>query len=369
MTSAWTVGPDGVITPPPLSAPSLHTAADAVPDAATGRALVVAGPRQDAVFLATSGGIVVREAEDLDSLKERAREFAKASQAGATRKGYASDWRHFEAWCAAHGLAALPALPGTVAAYLTDLSATHAVSTLTRRISSIVTAHRLAGYALDMQAPDVRDTWRGIRRTKGTAPRRVAALTRPLLLRVLATCGDRTSDLRDRALLLVGFMGAFRRSELCALDLADVTISAEGLTIRLTRSKGDQEGEGATVAIGRTGSDTCPVAAFEAWIAAAGITEGRAFRSVDRHGNVRAKLSDRAVALIVQARARAAGLPDADHFAGHSMRAGFCTAAAAKGIEEREIMRQSRHKSVTVMRRYIREGGRWERNLAVELGL
>lgn len=339
-----------------------------VPVMASGQTPVPPSPHHDDVFVATSGGVIVTAAEDLAVLAERAREFAALAHAPATARAYRSDWTHFAGWCERVGLAAVPATPGTVAAYLTAHAESLSISTLTRRISSIATAHRLAGYVLDTGHRDLRETWRGIRRARGTAQRRAEALTTPLLRRVLATCGHRLIDLRDRALLLVGFAGAFRRSELCDLDATDVTVSPEGLTIRLARSKGDQEGEGAAVPVGRTGHDTCPAAAYEAWIAAAGIARGRAFRSVDRHGRIGGGLSTRAVAQIVQARAAAAGL-DPTVFSGHSLRAGFCTSAAAEGVEEREIMRQSRHQSVAVARRYIRAGERWRRNLSVEVGL
>ena len=196
---------------------------------------------------------------------------------------------------------------------------------------------------------------RGLRRAKGVAPRHAEALTTPYLRRLLDTCGDKLIDVRDRALLLVGFAGAFRRSEIVGLDLDDVVVLPDGLRVTIRRSKSDQEGEGQTVAIGRTATATCPAAAFEAWIAAAAITSGRAFRSVDRHGRLGPGLSTRAVAQLVQERAVKAGL-DACGFSGHSMRAGFATSAAALGIEERIIMRQTRHRSTAVVRRYIREG-------------
>lgn len=365
----WEVGPDGetVIGVPPE--PKLLAAPEGgVTAMAAGRALVPAGPRRDAIYTVTSGGVVATAAEYLAALADRAQEFATLARAPATTRAYQSDWAHFEAWCGRMGLAAVPATPGTVAAYLTAHADALKISTLTRRLSSIATAQRLAGYTLDKGHPELRETWRGIRRARGTAQRRVEALTVPLLRQVLATCGDRLIDSRDRALILVGFAGAFRRSELCGLDTDDVMVSPEGLAIRLARSKSDQEGAGATVTIGRTGRDTCPAAAFESWMAAAEITGGLAFRSVDRHGRVGAGLSTRAVAQIVQSRAAAAGL-DAAAFSGHSMRAGFATAAAMSGIEEREIMRQTRHQSVGVARRYIRDGERWRRNLSAEVGL
>jgi integrase len=220
-------------------------------------------------------------------------------------------------------------VPETVGLYLAAHAESLAVATLTRRLSTIATAHRMAGHGLDTRHPGIRDVLRGLRRAKGVAPHHAEALTTPLLRRVLATCGERLIDRRDRALLLVGFAGALRRSELVALRAEDVAVLPEGLR----------------VTIRRTGTTTCPVAALEGWLAVAEITSGRVFRSVDRHGKLGEVLSTRAVAQIVQTRAARAGL-DPTPFSGHSMRAGFATSAAAAGVEERVIMRQTRHKSV-----------------------
>ncbi|MBY0294507.1 MAG: tyrosine-type recombinase/integrase [Methylobacterium sp.] len=324
-------------------------------------------PRPD-VLVATSGG-VVGTPEDLAALAERARAFAEGARAEATLRAYRSDLADYQRWCDKHGLVALPAEPYTLAAYLTDRADRLAVSTLGRRLSAIAVAHRDAGFALDLRHQVVRDTWQGIRRARGTAPRHAEALTTPVLKRLLDTCdAGRLIDLRDKALLAVGFAGAFRRSELCALNLADVVSAPEGLAIRLARSKTDQAGEGEVVPVGRTGSPYCPAAAFAAWAAAAGLRDGRAFRAVSRHGGIGPGLSTRAVAQIVQDRAERAGL-DGASFSGHSLRSGFCTAAAREGIEERTIMRQSRHRSVRTFRRYVQAGSLWERNLAAEVGL
>ena len=366
----WAVDSSGEITRAEHSALKLLMLPATVAAAEAEPALAAAGLRRDAILPVTSGGVIAKHAEDLERLAKQARAFAEDAQTEATMRARKADWAHFTAWCRAHNISALPATPETVAAYLADHASALATATLARRISTIVVANRRAGYSLDTRDPALRDTWRGIRRIKGTAQRRAAALTTPLLKQVLATCGDRLIDLRDRALLLIGFAAACRRSELCALDMSDVEVSTEGLTIRIRRSKTDQEGEGAQIAIGRTGTATCPVMAFETWVAAAGITNGRALRSVDRHGLVGYGLSTRAVSQIVQARAEAAGL-DARTFSGHSLRAGFATAAAAAaaGIDERLIMRQTRHTSAAMVRRYIRDGERWRRNLAAEVGL
>ncbi|MHC2087429.1 tyrosine-type recombinase/integrase [Methylobacterium sp. CM6244] len=304
----------------------------------------------------------------LEEVAARAAGLAESARASATRKAYRSDWRHFEAWCAGHGRTALPADPVTVGLYIAQHADSLSVATLTRRLSAIATAHRMAGFPMDSRHPAIRDVMRGLRREKGVAQDHAEALTVPLLRQLLATCGDRLLDQRDRALLLVGFGAALRRSELVALDVADIAVVPEGLRVTIRRSKSDQDGEGAVLAIGRTGRETCPVAAYTGWLTASGIVEGAVFRGISRHGRIGERLSTDAVSEIVQKRAGAAGL-DAALFSGHSMRAGFATSAAQAGIEERVIMRQTRHRSAATVRRYIRDGELFYRNLAAEIGL
>lgn len=305
---------------------------------------------------------------DLEALAARAAGLAEEARAANTRKAYSSDWRQFTTWCAEYGLAALPAAPTTVGLYLAAHGTTLSMATLTRRLSAVAVAHRMAGHAIDTRHPAIRDVLRGLRRAKGVAQDHAEALTVPLLRRLLATCGDRLIDCRDRALLLVGFGAALRRSELVGLAVDDVVVVPEGLRVTIRRSKGDQDGEGAVIAVGRTGSETCPAAAYTAWLAAAGIREGAVFRGVTRHGYLGARLSTDAVSEVVQRRAAAVGLDPAP-FSGHSMRAGFATAAATAGIEERLIMKQTRHRSAATVRRYIRDGELVARNLAQEVGL
>jgi len=175
---------------------------------------------------------------------------------------------------------------------------------------------------------------------------------------------------RDRALLLVGFAGAFRRSELVSLDVADVAFGADGLIVQLRRSKTDQEGEGRKVGL-PFGSNplTCPVRAVRAWLDVAVIVRGPIFRPVDRHGNVAGtQLTDQSVALVVKRCAKAAGL-DPRRYAGHSLRSGLATAAAMADVSERAIMAQTGHKSLPMVRRYIRDGSLFRRNAAAAVGL
>jgi integrase len=210
----------------------------------------------------------------------------------------------------------------------------------------------------------VRLVWAGIRRTHGTAQEgKAPALVEDLRAMVEAMvprrCGQawRLLELRDRALLLLGFAGAFRRSELVSFDVEDLELSRAGLAVRLRRSKTDQEGQGRRVGIPRgQRAETCPVRALQAWLERARIEAGPIFRGVNRHGQLQSgQLSDRAVALVVKRRAAAAGL-DPERLAGHSLRAGLATSAAAAGASERKIMDQTGHKSVTMVRRYIRDG-------------
>jgi integrase len=174
---------------------------------------------------------------------------------------------------------------------------------------------------------------------------------------------------RDRALLLVGFAGAFRPSELVALDMADLQFTGDGLVITLRRSKVDQEGEGRKLGIPYgTNPDTCPVRSLKAWLEAGGIESGPVFCSITRHGKIGARLSSYAVALVVEQYAGALGL-DAATYAGHSLRAGLATSAAIAGASERAIMNQTGHRSAAMVRRYIRDGNLFRENTAARVGL
>jgi integrase len=211
----------------------------------------------------------------------------------------------------------------------------------------------------------------GIRRTHAPTQtvRRVQPAITSVIYKLVDQLGGSLIDTRDRALILIGFAGAFRRSELTQLLLTDITETEDGLRIRLRQSKTDQEGEGFVKGI-PFGAEhkTCPVLAWRAWQAAAGLQDGRAFRSVDRHGHVGASLSDRAVAKIIKRRARDAGLDYAE-YSGHSLRAGLITAAAMANVPERVIAKQSGHKSLPVLRTYIREGSLFTENAAAKVGL
>ncbi|MEN9938753.1 MAG: hypothetical protein RLZZ387_5332 [Chloroflexota bacterium] len=305
-----------------------------------------------------------------DAIDETARAFAEASRSAGTRRAYAIDWRHFTTWCDAHRVASLPAAPATVVRYLAASAERYAVATLTRRLASVSQAHQLAGHPSPTQNEAVRTTMKGIRRTKGTRQRQAAAATTNVLKLMLGALPDTLAGTRDRALLLVGFTAALRRSEIVGLDVDDCQFVGEGLVVRLRRSKTDQEGQGVEKAIpyGLVRA-TCPVRSLKAWLEAASLKEGPVFRPIDRHGNIRLqRLTDRAVALIIKRSAEGAGL-DAKDYSGHSLRAGFATSAAAAGASERSIKSQTGHTSDRILQRYIRRGTLFEDNPVGQLGL
>lgn len=293
---------------------------------------------------------------------------AQDARAAATKRAYASDWTHFAHWCSARGLEALPAAPTTIGLYLAAHQTALSMATLERRVSSIAVAHRLAGHPCDTRHPAIRDVLRGLRRAKGTRQRQAAPLTVQVAQEALAARADRLIDVRDRALVLVALAGALRRAEVVALLVTDITRVPEGLRVVIRRSKGDQEGAGEIIQIGATGTRTCPVLAYNTWITRAGVTKGLAFRSISRHGRLGDQLTARHVGEIVKKLVAGAGL-DPSIYSGHSCRAGFATSAALAGLEERLIARQTRHKSMTILRRYIREGELFKVNLADRIGL
>jgi integrase len=301
---------------------------------------------------------------------QKASEYIRQAKAPNTRKAYRADWADFVAWCKKYRRDPLPARPDTVAYYLADSSARLKVSTLQRRLATIAEAHRAAGHDSPDSHPQVRLVWQGIRREKGIAQDHMKpALTKHIKLMVKSLPDSLLGD-RDRALLLLGFAGAMRRSELVSLDVADLAQADEGLVIRIRKSKTDQVQAGRKVGIPYgTAADTCPVRAMDAWLKASGIEEGPLFRPVNRHAQVLdIRLSDRAVAEVVKRSLKAAGR-SARGYSGHSLRAGLVTQAAMSGVSERSIQDQSGHKSLTVMRRYIRDGSLFRENAAAKVGL
>jgi site-specific recombinase XerD len=303
-------------------------------------------------------------------IRGKAEDYFRAAQSSNTRRAYAADWRDFSRWCAATGVASLPAAPETLVLYLSARADSVKSGTLTRRLSAIRQAHQAAGCESPTQHLAVGKLMAGIRRQKGTAQSRKRPLLTEDIRRLIAPLGDRLLELRDRALILAGFAGAFRRSELASLDVEDLEFTREGLVATIRRSKTDPEGQGRKVGL-PYGSNpgTCPVRALKAWLEALGSDEGPVFRTVNRHGHLSSRrLTPQSVALIVKRLAGRAGLEAAD-LAGHSLRSGLATAAASAGVPERAIMAQTGHRSLTTLRKYIREGSLFVENAAAKVGL
>ncbi|GEO18367.1 site-specific integrase [Microvirga aerophila] len=304
---------------------------------------------------------------DLIELEQEAAEVASQARSANTVRAYQNDWSHFSSWCEPSGLQALPATPRTVALYMTAHKSQYSMATLNRRLSAIAAAHRMADHVFDTRCREIALVMDGLRRTKTVQQRQVKALITPFLKRAIDNAQDTLAGQRDRALILIGMAGAFRRSELVTLNVSDLTFSPEGVRIVIQRSKGDQFGQGQVIAIGRTNSEYCPVANLQAYLEQAGITASRVFRAIDRHGNLKANMTDQSVALIIKKRANQAGLEG--EYSGHSLRAGFATQAAKSGVDERKIASTTRHKNMEVLRRYIREGNLFTNAVTADLGL
>jgi site-specific recombinase XerD len=285
-----------------------------------------------------------------------ARDFARNEKARATRRAYRADFDAFVIWCSSREVAPLPATPETVASFLAAEAARGIKpASIGRRVAAIRYAHKLNGISEPPTNSEVvKATVRGIRRTVGAAQVRKAPATADKVVAMATTSRANLKGIRDRALLLLGFAGAFRRSELVALNLEDLDPCEAGLRVRIRRSKTDQEGAGTTIAV-VAGSVACPVKAVQAWLAASGITSGPVFRSVAKGNRIgRTRLSDRAVADVVKAGAGRLGL-DTAQFSGHSLRSGFLTSAARRGASIFKMMDVSRHKSMDTLRGYVRD--------------
>lgn len=284
-----------------------------------------------------------------------ARDFAMAEKSLATRRAYRSDFAGFTDWCRARYAEPMPATPETVAAFLAAQATAGArASTISRKAAAIRYAHRLARHALPTDAEAVKIVMRGIRRTFGAAPDQKAAATADRIADMIAGIpADTLAGKRDRALLLVGFAGTFRRSELVALTVADLMEVEGGLRIAIRHSKTDQESAGQEIAI-PAGGKLRPVEAVQAWLDAAGITEGPVFRPIAKGGRLLpGALTAQSVALVIKAHTERVGLDPVD-YAGHSLRAGFLTTAAEHGASVFKMMEVSRHRSVDTLRGYVR---------------
>ena len=311
----------------------------------------------------TRAAAVLAKAEDLR---------AKAD-AASTRRAYAADVAAYEAWCAQMGFTALPATPQVVGAYLAACGEGYAMSTLRRRVAAIARASGALSAPLDTRHPHIRETLRGIGVEYGAPARQAAALTTDEIRRLIAGCGEDLTGRRDRALLLIGFAAALRRSELVALEVADLTAMRGGLKLLIGRSKTDPTHEGAVVVLARgQAAETCPVRAVQAWLTAASITHGPVFRKVGRGGVVgRHALSGDGVRQILLRRAQEAGLKGTlrEPISPHGLRAGFITTAYDHQVPDEQIMGHTRHRSLETMRRYVRRGKLTGSTPAGKLGL
>ncbi len=307
------------------------------------------------------------------ALESEVAELRSHALAANSQRGYAADWRNFSAWCVAQGREALPASPETAGLYMADRSATLANASLTRAIAAISRHHREAGFHSPTQDARFRQLMAGIRR-KNRAPQdaKQALLVEDLfeILKQIPGLGKSEAvEHRDRALLVIGFCGALRRSELVNLDVEDIRWAPEGIILTLRWSKTDQAADGVEIGIpkGRKRA-TCPVTILRRWLDYAKITSGPIFRPVRQNAVVlNRRLTDASVALIVKRHVGHAGFA-ADAFSGHSLRAGLATSAAEAGQNEREIMNQTRHKSEKMVRRYIRKGSLFQGNVVGGLG-
>ena len=296
---------------------------------------------------------------------------AASDLAPASHRAYDTDWRAFTTWCHRHSLEPLPADPDTVLRWLADQEEdSYATSTIARRLITIRRIHLGHGHTSPTATLSVQTEWRRTRRRLGIATRKVAPITIDILRLMATTCQPTPAGQRDHALLVVGFAGALRRSEIADLNLADIERHADGLILTIRRSKGDQHGVGQRLGLPRgTSPSTCPETTLDTWTQQLDPASGPLFRPVDRHGNIAARhLSGRAVAEIIKRRAKAAGL-NPDQYSGHSLRAGFATSAALAGATEIAIARQTRHRSMTVLRGYIREADLFKLNAATTVGL
>jgi len=314
--------------------------------------------RVQSIPAAQRGGLVPHTAASslaIAELVESARDYADKSQADATRRAYASDLRDFVAFCSRQGVAAFPAEPQTVALYVAELSKRVKVATIRRRLSAIAVQHRRAGLDSPASHRIVRDVVRGVSREFGVAPVRKSAITIDALRALLLTVrGDDVAARRDRAVLLLGFAAALRRSEIVALRVEDLRFSKRGLVVHIRRSKTDQLGEGVELAIPLVETEAlCAVRAVRRYLEASEITSGVAFRSLTSTRKLNERpMRGRDVASLVKRLARRAKLEG--DWSGHSLRAGFATSAAAAKVSLDAIARTTRHRSLSVLLTYVR---------------
>jgi len=294
----------------------------------------------------------------IQPLSKEIGDYLSAAIADNTRRAYRGDLTDFLSWGGA-----VPCSPEILAAYIAARAETHSPHTITRRVVGISRAHASQGLPDPAKTDLVRTVLRGVRRSKGKPQRQVAPLLKQDLLSLLPLMRG-TKGIRDRALLLLGFAGAFRRSELVALDVADLQFVGEGMIVHQRRSKTDQEGAGRKIAVPNGRTSACPVKAVRQWLEHANIESGAVFRSISKGQVIAAdRLTGPSVALILKAYAEKAGLPAAN-ISGHSLRSGLVTSAAQIGVSAFKIQQQTGHRSAEMLARYIRDANLFENNAA-----
>ena len=292
---------------------------------------------------------------DIKSIELETIKNLRNSKSENTLRAYQSDYNDFSLFCSKNGFQAMPTQPKIIALYITHLSSYSKYSTLKRRLASISILHKTKGHYIDTKHPIIMENLMGIKRTNGSNQKG----KKPLLindLKILINAIDQSNEkdkrkIRDKALILIGFSGGFRRSELVDIEYEDLEFVSEGVKIFVKRSKTDQSGEGMTKAIPYfDNKNFCPVIALKNWIEIFDLKKSRIFN-----------ISDKSVALIIKKYANYAGL-ESHRYAGHSLRSGFATSTAESGAEERNIMAMTGHKSTEMVRRYIKEANLFKNN-------
>ena len=304
---------------------------------------------------------------DLKSLHEATLNNLKSSKANNTLRAYKSDFKDFGEFCAKHSLNSLPSEPKIVSLYLTYLSKNSKISTLRRRLVSISMVHKLKGHYLDTKHPIIVENLMGIRRVKGSIQRGKKPLLISHLKQLINAIDEQKIDdikkLRDKSIILVGFGGGFRRTELISIDREDLEFVPEGLKITIKKSKTDQYGEGMIKGLPYFNNEMyCPVSNLKKWLEITKIRSGPIFRRFSKGLSLTDKrLNDQSVAILIKEYLNLAGVENKD-FAGHSLRSGFATVAAESGADERSIMAMTGHKTTQMVRRYIREANIFKNN-------
>jgi len=305
---------------------------------------------------------------DIKALQEETLINLQSSKANNTVRAYKSDFNDFGLFCAQNGFKTLPSEPKVVSLYLTYLSTKEVkMSTLKRRLVSIGVIHKIKGYYLDTKHPSIIENIMGIKRRKGSIQKGKKPLLINYLKQVINTIDKEKNQeikkLRDRSIILIGFSGGFRRNEIVSLDYDDLDFVQEGLKINLKRSKTDQFGDGSVKALPYfENSQYCPVVSILKWIEISKINSGALFRRFTKGSKLsNNRLSDQTVALLIKEYLKLAGI-DNKNFSGHSLRSGFATSAADAGVEERNIMAMTGHKSTEMVRRYIKDANLFKNN-------